>query len=189
MNELQRFKFTYVCQLIFLQILPMLLNQPCVSFRCQWSTCLVALKNWYTGSLALADFSSVVFTCTHFSPSSPNIQLMWFSLNKWRNSLTHSFLFRNDQRAASLAHADFLPNLTKRRSFKFKIATCFKINEKKQIETGNIGVTDSLCSMLEILCLFGYRGWTKMCTDIFKCGGNILDQSASSVHFAPSKAP
>ena len=45
--------------------------------------------------------------------------------------------------------------------------------KEKQLETGNIGLTDSLCSKLEIVCLFGYRGWSKM------CGDNILDQSAS----------
>ena len=45
-------------------------------------------------------------SCT-FSKNSPNIQLMRFSLHKWRNSFTCAFLVTNDLSAADLVHADF----------------------------------------------------------------------------------
>ena len=42
-----------------------------------------------------------------FKKYSPNIQLMWFSLHKWRNSFTHVFLVTDDLSGADLVHADF----------------------------------------------------------------------------------
>ena len=42
-----------------------------------------------------------------FSKNSPNIQLIRFSLHKWRNSFTHAFLVTNDLSAADLVHVNF----------------------------------------------------------------------------------
>ena len=50
----------------------------------------------YTGSLAPADFSGVVFTCAFF-------QKMLFLLYKLRNA----FLVTNDLSGEDLVHADF----------------------------------------------------------------------------------
>ena len=41
------------------------------------------------------------------SKNSPNIQLMQFTLHKWRNSFTHAFLVTIDLSAADLAPVDF----------------------------------------------------------------------------------
>ena len=51
-----------------------------------------------------------------FSKHSPNIQLMQFSLHKWRNSFTLAFLVTNDLGAADLDHADFWQTYKKRMS-------------------------------------------------------------------------
>ena len=52
-------------------------------------------------------FHSCGFHSSGFSKNSPNIQLMQFSLHKWRNSFTHAFLVTNDLSAADLVHTDF----------------------------------------------------------------------------------
>ena len=67
----------------------------------------------YTGSLASADFSGCVFHSCAFSKNSPNIQLMWFSLYKWRNSFTHAFWVTNDFKYCRFGPCGFLPSLKK----------------------------------------------------------------------------
>ena len=60
----------------------------------------------YTGSLATADFSGAVFTCSHFLKDTPNTHLMQFLLHK---EFFHSCIFglTIDFSAADLVHADF----------------------------------------------------------------------------------
>ena len=57
--------------------------------------------------LGSCGFQWCSFHSCAFSKNSPNIQLMRFSLHKWRNSFTHAFLVTNDLIVAELNHAVF----------------------------------------------------------------------------------
>ena len=88
--------------------------------RCQTKSCFSWKKIgvytqcniWvYTGSLAPADFSGAVSNLCAFSRNSPNIQLIWFWLLKWRNSFTHAFLVTNE--CCRFGSCEFLLDLKK----------------------------------------------------------------------------
>ena len=87
------------------QILWLLRLFPWTSFKVVWVVEYIAVFHKIHRVLGSCGFLWCVFHS--FSKNSLNIQLMWFSLHKWRNSFTHAFLVAIDLRAADLVHADF----------------------------------------------------------------------------------
>ena len=76
-----------------------------IQFLDEYLHCLDKYEN--TPGPWLLRISVVRFHLCAFTKNSPNIQLMGFSLHKWKNSFTHAFLDTNVLSSADLVHADF----------------------------------------------------------------------------------
>ena len=87
------------------QILWLLRLFPWTSLKVVWVVEYIAVFHKIHRVLGSCGFQWCVFHS--FSKNSLNIQLMWFSLHKWRNSFTHAFWVTNDLSAADLVPADF----------------------------------------------------------------------------------
>ena len=73
------------------QLRQFMFKASCVAHNHYSQNLWIKSKNYYTGFWASADFSGAFFTHVHYQKNSLSIQLMQFSLHKWRNSFTHAF--------------------------------------------------------------------------------------------------
>ena len=127
--------------------------------------------------LGFCGFQWCGFHLYAFSKNSPNIQLMRFSLHKWRNSLTHAFFVTNDSSAADLVNVDFCQT-SKNAGAKDQVyKVCDSKSEKSAPQAYIKGTPLCSCAFGWIVGFMNHGSGRSIFTDKHSFGNSVLSKN------------